>query len=62
MDSMAEGHRLVIWVAMWAVAFAVLALFAGTTARNLAARVKAGLDGWSRSLAEARADQRIWED
>ncbi|HEV8693062.1 MAG TPA: hypothetical protein VGJ72_15700 [Polaromonas sp.] len=38
-----------------------LALFAGT-ARNLAARVKAGLDGWSRSLAEARAGQRIWED
>ncbi|HEY3049715.1 MAG TPA: hypothetical protein VGJ72_19900, partial [Polaromonas sp.] len=45
--------------ALWAVAFAVLALFAGT-ARNVAARLKAGLDSWSRSLAEARADQRLW--
>ncbi|MEO6016735.1 MAG: hypothetical protein ABIP46_05725 [Polaromonas sp.] len=60
MDSVAEGHLLVMWIAMWAVAFAVLALFAGT-ARNLAARTRAGLDSWSRSMAEARADQRLWE-
>jgi len=60
MDSVTEGHLLVMWIALWAVAFAVLALFAGT-ARNLAARVKAGLDDWSRSLAEARADQRLWQ-
>ena len=60
MDSVAEGHLLVMWIGLWAVAFAVLALFAGT-ARNLAARTKAGLDSWSRTLAEARADQRLWE-
>jgi len=59
MDSVTEGHLLVMWMALWAVAFAALALFAGT-ARNLAARLKAGLDSWSRSLAEARADQRLW--
>ncbi|MFC5521833.1 hypothetical protein [Polaromonas jejuensis] len=59
MDSVAEGHMLVLWIAMWAVAFVVLALFAGTV-RNLATRLGAGLDGWSRSLAEARADQRLW--
>ncbi|MHB1200904.1 MAG: hypothetical protein ACYCZ6_15380 [Polaromonas sp.] len=59
MDSVAEGHLLVIWITLWAVAFAVLALFAGA-ARNLAARLKAGLDGWSLSLAQARADQRMW--
>ncbi|MGH8830601.1 MAG: hypothetical protein ACREXV_05870 [Polaromonas sp.] len=59
MDSVTEGHLLVMWIALWAVAFAVLALFAGT-ARNLAARLKTGLDDWSRSLAEARADQRLW--
>jgi hypothetical protein len=59
MDSVAEGHLLVMWTALWAVAFAALALFAGA-ARNIAARLKAGLDGWSRSLAEARADQRLW--
>ncbi|MGH6640040.1 MAG: hypothetical protein ACREBY_15765, partial [Polaromonas sp.] len=59
MDSVTEGHLLVMWIALWGVAFAALALFAGT-ARNVAARLKAGLDGWSRSLAEARADQRLW--
>lgn len=59
-DSVAEGHLLVIWMALWAVAFAGLALFAGT-ARNLAARTVAALDAWSRTLAEARADIRMWE-
>lgn len=59
MDSVTEGHLLVLWVALWVVAFAALALFAGT-ARNVAARLKTGLDSWSRSLAEARADQRLW--
>lgn len=59
MDTVAEGHLLVMWMALWAVAFAALAFFAGT-ARHLAARMKAGLDGWSRSLAEARADERLW--
>ena len=59
MDSVAEGHLLVMWIALWAVAFAALALFAGA-ARQIAARTKTGLDAWSRSLAEARADQRLW--
>ncbi len=59
MDSMVEGHLLVMWIALWAVAFAALALFAGA-ARNLAARLKAALDGWSLSMAQARADQRLW--
>ena len=59
MDTVAEGHLLVMWIAMWAVAFATLALFAGT-AGNLAARLKAGLDGWSSSLAQSRADERLW--
>lgn len=59
MDSVAEGHLLVLWIALWAVAFAALALFAGA-ARHLAARLKVGLDSWSLSLAQARADQRMW--
>jgi hypothetical protein len=59
-DSVAEGHMLVIWMALWAVAFAGLALFAGT-ARNLAARTVAALDAWSQTMAQARADIRMWE-
>jgi hypothetical protein len=60
MDSVAEGHLLVMWIGLWAVAFVVLAIFAGA-ARNAAISLKAGLDDWSRSLAEARADQRLWQ-
>jgi hypothetical protein len=59
-ESWADGHLLVVWVAFWAVAFAALALFAGT-ARRLAARVITGLDAWSSSVARGRADLRMWE-
>ena len=59
MDSVTEGHLLVMWIAMWVAAFAALAFFAGT-ARHLAARMKAGLDGWSREVARSRADERLW--
>ena len=59
MDSVAEGHLLVMWIALWAAAFVALAVFA-STARNMAVSLKTGLDDWSRSIAEARADQRLW--
>lgn len=59
MDSVAEGHLLVMWIAMWAVAFTVLAVFA-STARQLALRMKASLDAWSHSMAVVRADDRLW--
>lgn len=59
MDNVAEGHLMVIWIGMWAAAFAVLALLAGA-ASSLATRIKAGLDAWSRSMAQSRADQRLW--
>ena len=59
-DNWADGHLLVVWVALWAVAFTALALFAGS-ARQLAVRLLAGLDAWSSSIAQARADVRMWE-
>ncbi len=59
MDSMAEGHLMVLWIGLWAVAFATLAVCA-STARALAASIKASLDGWSRNLAARRADERLW--
>ena len=60
MDSVAEGHLLVVWIALWAVAFAALALFAGAT-RRLAVRAVSGLNDWSQATAQARADVRLWE-
>jgi hypothetical protein len=59
MDSVAEGHLLVMWIALWATGFIALALLSGT-ARLTVARLKTSMDAWSRSLAEARADQRLW--
>ena len=60
MDTVAEGQLLVIWTGLWAAAFAALALCAGT-ARRVALRVKSSLDDWSRAVAEAKADERLWK-
>lgn len=58
-DSWAEDHLLLAWVAVWAVGFAAMALFAGS-ARSLAGRVVKALDAWSLREARARADKRLW--
>jgi len=58
-NTLADGHLLVMWIALWAVAFVSLAAFAGT-ASKLAIGLKVKLDDWSRALAEARADERLW--
>ena len=55
----ADGHLMVAWVALWLVVFAALAVFAGA-ARKLAVTVVAALDGWSRRVAQARSDARLW--
>ena len=56
----ADGHLFLGWVALWVVVFAGSALFAGT-ARRVAKGTLSSLDSWSRSLAEARAEARLWD-
>jgi hypothetical protein len=56
----ADGHLLLAWVFLWVVVFAGLALFADS-ARRLARRGIVVLDSWSESMAEARAETRLWE-
>lgn len=56
----ADGQLFLAWVFLWVVVFAGMALFADT-ARSLARRAVASLDGWSQALAEARAETRLWE-
>ena len=56
----ADGHLFLGWVALWVVIFAGSALFAGT-ARRMARSTLQSLDSWSQSLAEARAEARLWE-
>ena len=59
MDSVADGHLLLLWVGLWAVVFATLAACA-STASAVAANLKVSLDNWSRRLAAKRADERMW--
>ena len=59
MDTWADGHLLAAWVALWAVAFAAVGLFAGAT-RHLSAQLLRSLDAWSARLAQRRADERLW--
>ena len=58
--SWADGHLFLGWVALWVVIFAGSALFAGTARRAAKATLRS-LDSWSRSLAEARAEARLWD-
>lgn len=54
-DTWADGHLMLAWVALWLVSFATLAVFSGA-ARQLAATVVHALDVGSRWFAQARVD------
>jgi hypothetical protein len=58
-DTWADGHLLVIWVALWTVGFAAVALFAGT-ARSLTASIVRSANAWSVRRAQAQSDARFW--
>jgi hypothetical protein len=58
-DTWADGHLMAAWVALWVVAFAAVAVFAGS-ARQLAVTTMNSLDAWSAKLAKQRADRRMW--
>ena len=59
MATWADGHLLAAWVALWAVAFAAVGLFAGVS-KKLAIQTKQALDAWSASMARRRSDERLW--
>lgn len=59
MDTVAEGHLLVIWTGAWLAAFAALALLA-SPARAMSAGIRSRLDAWSRRVAQDRAKKRMW--
>lgn len=58
-ESWADGHMMLAWMAMWLVGFAALALFAGA-ARKVAVLLVSSLDAWSVRVARNRADARLW--
>jgi hypothetical protein len=59
MDSLAEGHLLVIWMAVWLAGFAALALLT-TPSRRLAAFLRQGVHRQLQRLARERADAQMW--
>ncbi len=58
-ETWAEGHLLAAWVALWAVVFAAIGLFAGFS-KSLVAQLKSGLDAWAVKSAQRRSDERLW--
>jgi hypothetical protein len=59
MDSITEGHLLLLWIGLWAVLLMVMTLLTGLAFR-IAAALKRPMDSWSHSLAQSRADRRLW--
>lgn len=57
-NTWADGHLFLAWVAMWAVVFASMAVFTGA-ARRLSQRLVRALDAWALERAEARAQARF---
>jgi hypothetical protein len=60
MDTWADENLLMGWIALWAVVFFAMSLLAGAT-RNIATRTLNALNAWSARMAQARADERLWE-
>lgn len=54
-DSWANGHLLVAWIALWLVGFTAIALFADA-AHKLAGVAASSLEGWWRHRVKARAE------
>jgi hypothetical protein len=57
-DTYADGHLLLAWSILWAVAFAALALFA-ETAQSSAKRLQATLGSWQTRRSHRHADNAL---
>ena len=60
-DSWADGHLLMVWVALWAVAFAAIGLLA-PIAGQAACNLVLSAQEWSRRSANARAEDAFWQN
>jgi hypothetical protein len=59
-ESWADGHLMLAWIAAGLAGFAGLTLFAGA-ARKVAAVVIGAGNAWSERLAKSRSDARLWD-
>jgi hypothetical protein len=58
-DTWTEGHLMAAWIALWALGFAALALFARPAAR-LGSGLRSGLKAWSAARKQAAEDEKLW--
>ncbi len=58
-ESVSDGHLFAAWIALWAVAFAALALFAAP-ARQLAGNLREDWAAWTATRKAAAADEQLW--
>lgn len=54
-----DGHLLLAWIALWALVFAVLALFAQAS-QDLATRLIETLHRWQCERSQRASDEQIW--
>lgn len=59
-ETWANGHLLLVWVALWTVAFAALALLAPPL-RHLANTVARQVACATKARAQRRADEAMWQ-
>jgi hypothetical protein len=59
-DTWSDGHLLLGWVALWAIAFSALALLA-TPARNASKTLRSGYAAWKVQRKAAIADEKLWD-
>lgn len=59
-ETWADGHMLVGWVALWSVTFATLAVLAPPL-RQLTTGMAAAWARWSQAATERSMDEKMWE-
>lgn len=59
-ETWSEGHLLAAWIAMWAIAFASIALLA-TPAKGMTASLRTGLKRWNAARRQAAEDRTMWQ-
>lgn len=59
-DTWSEGHLLAAWIAMWAIAFASIAMLA-TPAKGMASGLSTGFRRWNAARRQAAEDRAMWQ-
>ena len=59
-ETWSEGHLLAAWIAMWAIAFAAMAMLA-TPAKRAAKRINVGFKHWTAARRQAAEDRALWQ-